>query len=225
MAYAFVQDVASSWEQYERVTAAMVEPAPQGLILHVAGPTDEGFRIIDVWESKQAWERFQAERLAPAVAALGGPSRPEPTFRDLQPAHVVVGAIEASRRTESSTMKGAMMRTRKQRLFRWIAVGFVAAAVTAPAAQATGVSPDDRPFYRGPSEALAPSSLSPDDRPFARSVGELEPASFPVEVVVRPRGFDWEDAVIGGTVGLALALLGMGAILIAQRRRSTLRPA
>jgi hypothetical protein len=245
MAYAFVQDVASSWEQYERVTAAMVEPAPQGLILHVAGPTDEGFRIIDVWESKQAWERFQAERLAPAVAALGGPSRPEPTFRDLQPAHVVVGAIEASRRTESSTMKGAMMRTRKQRLFRWIAVGFVAAAVTAPAAQATGVSPDDRPFYRGPSEVLAPSSLSPDDRPFyrgpsealaptsfspddrpfARSVGELEPASFPVEVVVRPRGFDWEDAVIGGTVGLALALLGMGAILIVQRRRSTLRPA
>jgi len=89
--YAFVQDVASSWEQYERVTAAMVEPVPSGLILHVAGPTDEGFRIIDIWENEEAWQRFQAERLAPAIAALGGPARPEPTFRDLHPAHVVLG--------------------------------------------------------------------------------------------------------------------------------------
>jgi hypothetical protein len=91
MAYAFVQDFASSWEQYELVAAALVEPAPAGLILHVAGPTDEGFRVIDVWENEQAWQRFRAERLAPAIAALGGPARPEPTFRDLRPAHVVVG--------------------------------------------------------------------------------------------------------------------------------------
>jgi hypothetical protein len=89
--YALVQDVASTWEQYERVTAPTVEPMPEGLILHVAGPTDEGFRIIDVWETKAAWERFQAERVAPAVAALGGPARPEPTFRDLQAVHVVSG--------------------------------------------------------------------------------------------------------------------------------------
>lgn len=47
-------------------------------------------RIIDVWESKQAWERLRTERLAPAVAALGGPARHEPTFRDLHAAHVVV---------------------------------------------------------------------------------------------------------------------------------------
>ena len=93
MAYAFVQDVASSWEQYQRITAPLVEPAPTGLILHVAGQTDEGFRIIDVWESEEAWQRFQAERVEPAIAALGGPARLEPTFRDLHPAHVVVGRI------------------------------------------------------------------------------------------------------------------------------------
>jgi hypothetical protein len=92
MAYAFVQDVASSWEQYERFAAALVEPVPPGLILHVAGPTDEGFRIIALWESEEAWQDFRARRLAPAVAALGGPSRPAPTFRDLHPAHVVTGA-------------------------------------------------------------------------------------------------------------------------------------
>jgi hypothetical protein len=97
MSYAFVQDVSASWNQYERVTAALMEPAPAGLILHVAGPTDEGFRIIDVWESEQAWEHFQAERLAPAIAALGGPARPEPTFRGLSAAHVVVGTAIAEK--------------------------------------------------------------------------------------------------------------------------------
>lgn len=90
MAYAYVQDVASSWDQYEHVAAALVDPPPDGLLVHVAGPTDEGVRIIDVWESEEAWESFRAERLAPAIAALGGPSRPEPTFRDLHPEHVVL---------------------------------------------------------------------------------------------------------------------------------------
>jgi hypothetical protein len=91
MPYAFVQDVASSWEQYEHVAAELVEPAPAGLILHVAGPTDEGVRIIAVWESEEAWLDFQTGRLAPAIAALGGPARPAPTFRDLHPACVVIG--------------------------------------------------------------------------------------------------------------------------------------
>jgi hypothetical protein len=91
MPYAFVQDVASSWEQYEHYEAELADPAPAGLILHVAGPTDEGFRVIAVWVNKEAWEDFRASRLAPAIAALGGPARPAPTFRDLHPAHVVMG--------------------------------------------------------------------------------------------------------------------------------------
>jgi hypothetical protein len=95
LSYAFVQDVAASWDQYERVAAALMDPAPAGLILHVAGPTDEGFRTIEIWESEQAWEHFQGERLAPAIAALGGPARPEPTFRGLHPAHTVIGTAMA----------------------------------------------------------------------------------------------------------------------------------
>ena len=93
VAYAFVQDVAASWEQYERVAAAMMDPPPHGLILHVAGPTDEGFRTIDVWETAEAWEEFRTERLEPAIAALGGPFRPQSRFRDLRPAHVVAGGV------------------------------------------------------------------------------------------------------------------------------------
>lgn len=102
MAYAFVQDVAASWDQYERVTAGLTCPAPSGLIMHLAGPTDEGFRIIDVWDSEQAFERFKAERLQPALAALGGPSRPEPTFRDLHAAHLVLGSTQSPNRDQDA---------------------------------------------------------------------------------------------------------------------------
>ena len=91
MTYAFVQDVAASWEHYRNVAEPVFQPATDGLVLHVAGPTDEGYRIIAVWESLEAWHRFEAQRLLPAIAAFGGPSRPEPTFRDLNAAHVVVG--------------------------------------------------------------------------------------------------------------------------------------
>ncbi len=94
MPYALVQDIASSWEQYESVTSRLLDPVPEGLILHLAGPTDEGFRTIDVWEDADAFERFQAERVRPALAALGGPNRPEPTIRDLNAAHLVHGPRE-----------------------------------------------------------------------------------------------------------------------------------
>jgi hypothetical protein len=137
------------------------------------------------------------------------------------------------------------MRTHKQHRFRWIAVAFAAAALAAPAAWAEGGAPDDRPFargtsgaqapaslgpddralYRGSSESLAPASLSPDDRSFARSASQIEPASVPVAVVTQSTGFDWGDAAIGSAFGLALALLGAGAILIGHRRRSMLTPA
>lgn len=92
MSYAFVEDIAASWESYEPFQAALAGPAPQGLILHVAGPTDEGFRIIGVWESEEAWTRFLADR-------LGSSEEPEslhvpPVFRALRPAHIVIGERE-----------------------------------------------------------------------------------------------------------------------------------
>ena len=61
--YAFVEDVAASWEQYDRFASALAGVAPPGLIVHAAGPTDEGFRIIAVWESEEAWQRFRSERI------------------------------------------------------------------------------------------------------------------------------------------------------------------
>jgi hypothetical protein len=132
------------------------------------------------------------------------------------------------------------MNTRNRHFRNWIAAAFVAAAVAAPAALANGPddralyrgtsqalapasqSPDDRALYRGTSDSLVPSTLTPDDRPLSRSVGEIEPRTAPVVINAPARGFAWEDAAIGGSFGLALALLGGGVILIAHRRRGTL---
>jgi hypothetical protein len=44
---------------------------PDGARLMIAGPADPGWRVISVWESEQARDRFFAERLAPAYKAAG----------------------------------------------------------------------------------------------------------------------------------------------------------
>jgi hypothetical protein len=95
MSYALVQDVAASWHDYQRISATAFEPVPAGLILHIAGPTDDGFRIIEVWESETAWKRFRAERLVPAITGFDGPARPQPRFRDLRARHLVLGSALA----------------------------------------------------------------------------------------------------------------------------------
>jgi hypothetical protein len=94
--YAVVRDVAASWADYAQVTTALLEPTPAGLLIHIAGPTEEGVRTIDLWESEQVWQQFEAERLAPALAALGGPSPPETRSRSLHPLQVVCVTAEAT---------------------------------------------------------------------------------------------------------------------------------
>jgi hypothetical protein len=89
--HAIVQDLAASWVEYERVAGALVDSTSGGLIVHVAGPTDEGVRTIDVWESEAAWKCFRVERLTPAIVALGGALRLQPSFREFRPLQLVVG--------------------------------------------------------------------------------------------------------------------------------------
>jgi hypothetical protein len=94
MAFAFVQDLPADWETYEKIVAEVgVEAAPpEGLIVHSAGPTSSGVRIIDVWESKEAHLRFAIERLAPARARVfGGEDVPPPPAQELEVQHVVRG--------------------------------------------------------------------------------------------------------------------------------------
>ena len=47
---------------------------PEGQIAHIEAITDDGARIIDVWESAEASEHFMQERLGRPLAAAGMPS-------------------------------------------------------------------------------------------------------------------------------------------------------
>ena len=41
-----------------------------GLLAHIAGPGENGFRVIDVWESQEALDAF-AEQLIPVMDEIG----------------------------------------------------------------------------------------------------------------------------------------------------------
>ena len=48
----------------------------EGLLVHVAGETETGFRVVDVWESEEAFRRF-GEKLEPVMKAIGIEAQPE----------------------------------------------------------------------------------------------------------------------------------------------------
>ncbi len=73
--YAWCQDMPGVTEaDYAMVLAELggAEKAAPGLVAHVAGPVDGGFRIVDVWESRADAERFAEQHLAAAVARVHG---------------------------------------------------------------------------------------------------------------------------------------------------------
>ncbi len=44
---------------------------PPGIMSRAAGPIPGGWRIVTVWESRDAFEAFHREKIAPAVTKLG----------------------------------------------------------------------------------------------------------------------------------------------------------
>jgi hypothetical protein len=70
MAWGFIGELPISREQYDRLNAEIPED-PEGLILHTAAEHDDGMRIIDVWESEEAYRRFERDTLTPAMERAG----------------------------------------------------------------------------------------------------------------------------------------------------------
>jgi hypothetical protein len=64
------------------------------MLLHVGRETRGGFQVIEVWESKELYDRFTAEILGPALAHLtGGQSPPvEPAIEEFEPRGLIVPA-------------------------------------------------------------------------------------------------------------------------------------
>jgi hypothetical protein len=70
-------------EKYDAVKSALGwdgnKNAPEGLQAHAAGPTEDGFCVIDVWDSEAAWDTFFADRLTPAFQEVGNIPQPNVT--------------------------------------------------------------------------------------------------------------------------------------------------
>ena len=60
-------------EQYDQVREALVDPLGEGQISHVAGATEDGICVVDVWESREHFDRFMQERLGEQLARVGFP--------------------------------------------------------------------------------------------------------------------------------------------------------
>lgn len=65
----------------DAVTAKMDVKAnpPAGLIVHTAYEQDGRVRVMDVWESEQAFRTFQQERLTPAVQQVASENGMDPS--------------------------------------------------------------------------------------------------------------------------------------------------
>lgn len=48
----------------------------EGLLVHIAGEGEDGFRVVDVWESEEACRRF-GDRLGPILEEVGIKDPPE----------------------------------------------------------------------------------------------------------------------------------------------------
>lgn len=66
--YGVMQDMPGIDEETYRMVEKHLGPdRPPGLLAHVAGPADGGWRVINVWDSEAAFRRFQSERLMRAA--------------------------------------------------------------------------------------------------------------------------------------------------------------
>ena len=76
-------------EQYQSMIGVLHPPAglPTGQRSHVAGPTDGGYLISVVWDSKEQADAFMNDTLMPALPVEGGFAG-APEERTAEAAHV-----------------------------------------------------------------------------------------------------------------------------------------
>jgi hypothetical protein len=74
MAYAVAQEIPGVTEDmFGRVVAALETAVPDGLIVHASAVTPTGLRMIEVWESKAAWDAYVRTQVEPARARVRVP--------------------------------------------------------------------------------------------------------------------------------------------------------
>jgi hypothetical protein len=75
----------STMDQYDQVVEKMGfshgGPGAPGGLFHWVTETDDGFRVTDVWETKEQYEQFAEAKIGPLAAEAGLAGPPEVSYR------------------------------------------------------------------------------------------------------------------------------------------------
>ena len=88
MAVAVQQDFSgATLDQYNQVVEKMGftpgGPGAPGGIFHWVINTDDGIRVVDVWETREQFERFAQEQIIPYAQEAGFPGQPDVSFYEV----------------------------------------------------------------------------------------------------------------------------------------------
>lgn len=77
--YGIITTVPAPVQMYDRMHAEMLKRAGtsvDGLLMHIGRPTTDGFQTLEVWESKQHYDRANTDIVFPLMRELAGDQPP-----------------------------------------------------------------------------------------------------------------------------------------------------
>ena len=87
MAIAVIQEFEATTENYEKVNEKLGDTPPPGLIVHTISELGgDRWKVVDVWESKEQYDDFVQNKLAPAVVEVDpdAPQAPDPEIFEVR---------------------------------------------------------------------------------------------------------------------------------------------
>ena len=96
MTYGMIVRVQAPVESYQATHAEVLQALDgreaDGLLCHIGRGFDGGFEVIEIWESKEAWGKFNEEVVMPAMVRAGvGMTEVPPELTEFEPLDVMIG--------------------------------------------------------------------------------------------------------------------------------------
>jgi hypothetical protein len=93
--YGVITTVPAPVETYDRMHAELIKragPSVHGLLVHIGRATTDGFQIVQVWESKEHYDRANTDIVFPLMRELAG-DQPPPSIEQATEAFDVRGLV------------------------------------------------------------------------------------------------------------------------------------
>jgi hypothetical protein len=74
MSYGVVTTMSAPIEVYDQIHSQVIGHTPtaiEGLLLHIGRPSPAGFEVVEVWESRTHYDRYQRELIASIADGIG----------------------------------------------------------------------------------------------------------------------------------------------------------